>query len=79
MTSGKLTASGGVTPHLQHVPAGVKINAAQWLNMMDDVIVPTLAAERGPRWVLMMDKAHSRKVSNALVVQDHVARAKPNT
>ena len=67
MTSGMWTASGGLTPHLQHVSAGVKEDQRGLVaEHMEDVIVPTLAAKCGPRWMLIMDNAHTRKVDKAL-------------
>ena len=42
------SASRGLTPHLQVVPTSVKINANEWLNMMEDFIVPSMCDVLGP-------------------------------
>ena len=55
-----------MTPHLQLVPAGVKINATEYLNMLEDFIVPRLAAVVLPGWLLIMDNAPSHKAMKAL-------------
>ena len=58
--------SGGLTPHLQLVSTGLKINTKKWLNMMKDGIVLSLGIELGPGWVLIMDNTPSHKTKKAL-------------
>ena len=44
----------------------MKINADEWLNTMEDIIVSSLGAELGTGWVLIMDNAPSQKAKTAL-------------
>ena len=53
---------------MQLVPSGVRINTNGWLNMMEDFVVPSLGAEVGPGWVLIMDNAASHTAQKAFRV-----------
>ena len=68
MVSGILTASRGLTPHLYLVPSGVKINTNEWLNMVEDFVVPSFGAQLGPGRVLIKDNALSHGEEGARVV-----------
>ena len=50
MISGMLTPFRGLTAHLQLVLTCVKINANEWLNMMEEFIVASLGVESSVGW-----------------------------